>query len=104
MLEAIARCELLRAESCEEITDILDDQEFDEGIPAGVPAGTRVANKTGWITAIHHDGAIVYPPGRAPYVLVVLTRGIENSDVAHALIRDLSGIVWNEIVESEGGP
>jgi len=44
--------------------------------PAGLPPGTRVAHKTGEITAVSHDAAIVYPPGRQPYVLVVLTRGI----------------------------
>jgi beta-lactamase class A len=104
VLEAIARCELLTERSCDAITDILGDQEFDEGIPAGVPDDVRVANKTGWITAIHHDGAIVFPDGRDPYVLVVLTRGIEDSDAAHALIRDLSRIVWEEIVDVGGGP
>ncbi|HEX6590180.1 MAG TPA: serine hydrolase [Longimicrobiales bacterium] len=104
VLEAIARCELITRASCEEITDILADQEFDDAIPAGVPAGTRVANKTGWITAINHDGAIVYPEGRAPYVLVVLTRGIEDADAANALIRDVSRLVWHEIVEENGGP
>ena len=104
MLEAIARCELLSEASCRDVTGILADQEFDDGIPAGVPAGVRVANKTGWITAIQHDGAIVFPPGRAPYVLVVLTRGIEDSAAAERLIRDLSAIVWDEIVVENGGP
>ncbi|HUF13502.1 MAG TPA: serine hydrolase [Longimicrobiales bacterium] len=104
VLEAIARCELLTDVSCERIADILAEQEFDDGIPAGVPPGTRVANKTGWITAINHDGAIVYPPGRAPYVLVVLTRGIEEAAVANDLIADLSGIVWQEVVDESGGP
>lgn len=104
VLEAIARCELLSAASCEQIVDILADQEFDEGIPAGVPAGTRVANKTGWITGINHDGAIVYPPMRAPYVLVVLTLGIEEPAVANDLIADISRIVWEEVVDERGGP
>lgn len=104
VLEAIARCELLSQASCATMVEILAEQEFEDGIPAGVPEGTRVANKTGWITAIHHDGAIVYPPGRAPYVLVVLTRGIEDSDLAEALIADLSAIVWSEVIEARGGP
>ena len=104
VLEAIARCELLSTSSCDAIIDILADQEFHDGIPAGVPAGTRVANKTGWITAINHDGAIVYPPGRAPYVLVVLTRGIEDAAAANDLIADLSAIVWDEVVVEGGGP
>ncbi len=102
VLEAIARCELLSQASCDEIVDILADQEFDDGIPAGVPAGTRVANKTGWITAIQHDGAIVFP-NREPYVLVVLTRGIEDSAAAEALIADVSRIVWEEFAAG-GGP
>ena len=49
-------------------------QEFNDEIPAGLPPGTRVAHKTGSITGVLHDAAIVYPPGRSPYVLVVLTR------------------------------
>lgn len=104
VLAAIGRCELVSAASCAEMADILADQHFDEGIPAGVPAGTRVANKTGWITGINHDGAIVYPEGRSPYVLVVLTRGIQDSAVADDLIADLSRIVWQEMLVEGGGP
>jgi beta-lactamase class A len=77
-----------------EMQAILERQEFTEMIPAGLPAGTRVANKTGSITRISHDAAIVYPPGRAPYVLVVLTRGFADSDVAAAVGRDVSRAVW----------
>ena len=66
-------------------------------IPAGLPEGTRVANKTGSITRIAHDAAIVYPPGRAPYVLVVLTRGFADGDVARATGRDISRAVWSHV-------
>lgn len=97
VLEALARCRLLTAESCETGIGILAKQEFDDMIPAGVPAGTRVANKTGWITRIQHDGAIVYPPGRAPYVLVVLTRGFDDTDAGDRLGADLSRIVWQHV-------
>lgn len=55
---------------------ILERQTFNAGIPVGVPPGTRVADKTGEVTRIQHDAAIVYSP--RPFVLVVLTRGIEN--------------------------
>ena len=97
VLEALARCRLLTAESCETGIAILAQQEFDDMIPAGVPAGTRVANKTGWITRIQHDGAIVYPPGRAPYVLVVLTRGFDDTGAGDRLGADLSRIVWQHV-------
>jgi beta-lactamase class A len=49
-----------------EMRDVLMAQEFNEKIPAGLPRGVRVAHKTGDITAIAHDAAIVYPAGRAP--------------------------------------
>lgn len=77
-----------------EMLSILLAQEFNERIPAGVPAGVRVAHKTGDITAIAHDAAIVYPPGSSPYVLVVLTRGIQDARKSDTLIADLSALVY----------
>ncbi len=59
-------------------------QKFNDGIPRGLPPGTRVAHKTGTITRVHHDAAIVY--GDPPCVLVILTRGIEKEADSDALI------------------
>jgi beta-lactamase class A len=53
----------------------------------------KVAHKTGEITAVHHDGGIVYVRGRPAYVLVVLTRGLQDRTASAALIADLAGIV-----------
>jgi beta-lactamase class A len=53
--------------------EILHDQEFRSGIPAGVPESARVANKTGEISTVAHDAAIVYLPDRKPYCITVLT-------------------------------
>ncbi|HET7456118.1 MAG TPA: serine hydrolase, partial [Gemmatimonadaceae bacterium] len=80
--------------------DILGRQEFNSEIPAGLPPGTRVAHKTGSITAVLHDAAIVYPAGRPPYVLVVLTRGIPDEKVAQSLIADVSRMVYEHAVGS----
>lgn len=77
-----------------EMLGILLSQEFNEKIPAGLPPGTRVAHKTGEITAVSHDAAIVYPRGRKPYVLVVLTRGIADGTKSSKLIADISAIVY----------
>ena len=74
---------------------ILSRQEFNDEIPAGLPPGTRVAHKTGSITAVLHDAAIVYPQGEGPYVLVVLTRNIPDERVARTLIADLSRLVYS---------
>lgn len=74
--------------------EILLAQEFNERIPAGVPRGIRVAHKTGEITAHSHDAAIVYPPGKRPYILVVLTRGITDGTRSSKLISDLSALIY----------
>jgi beta-lactamase class A len=100
LLEAIARCTAHRRASCDEMLQILSDQEFNETIPAGIPRGTRVAHKTGWITGIHHDGGIVFPPGRQPYILVILTRGARDRAVAIRLGTDISRLVWEGLADS----
>jgi beta-lactamase class A len=82
------------ADASEAMMDILSRQHFREMIPAGVPAGTRVANKGGWITGIRHDVAVVFPDGHPPYALVVLTRGFEDVADAEATAADVSRIVF----------
>jgi beta-lactamase class A len=98
-LEAIARCDLHTRASCDGMLEILEAQQFRSQIPAGVPAGVRVANKTGSITGHRHDGAIVFPAGREPYVLAVLVRGINEAAAANAVAVDISRLVWEALVE-----
>jgi len=85
--------------STDSMRAVLSRQEFNDEIPAGLPAGTRVAHKTGQITGHLHDAAIVYPQGRGPYVLVVLTRGIPDEKVARSLIADISRLVYEHAVQ-----
>ncbi|MBV6520551.1 MAG: Beta-lactamase AST-1 [Gemmatimonadaceae bacterium] len=97
LLEAIETHRAASPASCNAMIQTLERQEFNDEIPAGLPKGTRVAHKTGWIAGVLHDAALVYPRGRAPYVLVVLTRGIPDDKLARALIADLSRIVWQAL-------
>lgn len=94
ILRAIEEGRAAPPEATREMREILLAQEFNEKIPAGLPAGVRVAHKTGEITAHSHDAAIVYPPGRKPYVLVVLTRGIQDGTKSSKLIADISSIIY----------
>ena len=87
----------------QEMLAILLAQEFNEKIPSGLPPGTRVAHKTGEITAVSHDAAIIYPNGRKPYVLVVLTRGIPDGTKSSKLIADISAILYAHNVAAAGG-
>jgi beta-lactamase class A len=97
LLTAIAEGRAVSRGASREMTDILLEQKFNEGIPAGLPAGTRVAHKTGWITKINHDAGIVFPHGRRPYVLVVLTRGVADEKRARQLIADISRAVYDGV-------
>ena len=85
-------------ESAREMLDILFQQEFRSGIPAGIPtdvrAASRIANKTGEISAAAHDAGIVFLPGREPYVLAVLTEPEPNSDRRMERIARVSSVVY----------
>jgi beta-lactamase class A len=94
LMLAIERGQAASKESCRRMREILLREIYTGEIPAGLPPGTPVAQKTGWITGILHDAAIVYPPGRTPYVLVVLTGAIPDEAVAKSLIADVSRLVW----------
>ena len=94
LLLAIERGTAASPASCAQMRDILLREIYSGDIPAGLPAGTPVAQKTGWITGVLHDAAIVYPPGRTPYVLIVLTANIPDEAVAKALTVDISRMVW----------
>ena len=97
LMTALAEDKAASPASCEAMRTILRRQEFNDEIPAGLPPGTPVAHKTGWITATTHDAAIIYPPGRRPYVLVVLTRAIPGREVAQTLMADISREVWQAV-------
>ena len=90
--------------STDSMLAVLSRQEFNDEIPAGLPPGTRVAHKTGQITGHLHDAAIVFPSGRGPYVLVVLTRGIDDEKIARSLIADISRLVYASAMASSNAP
>jgi beta-lactamase class A len=92
LLDRIAHGRAVDPESDRAMIEILKRQQFNDAIPAGLPPGTPVAHKTGNVTRIHHDAAIVYGP--APYVLVLLVRGLDDKKKSAALMTDLSRAVY----------
>lgn len=71
----IHEAKIVSPENRDRMFDILFQQRFNAMIPAGLPDGAkaRVAHKTGEISTVCHDAGMIFLPGRAPYVLVVLT-------------------------------
>lgn len=98
LLEAIAKGEAVDPESSRQMVDILSRQKFNEAIPAGLPAGTRIAHKTGDVTKIHHDAAIVYGP--RPFVLVILVRGMAQLKDSSVLMADIARRIYQSAQEN----
>ncbi len=95
LLQAIAEGKAVDAASSNEMVAILEWQKFNEGIPAGLPKGVPVAHKTGEITKIHHDAAIVF--AKRPFILVILVRGLAEKMDSAALMADISKSLYEAI-------
>jgi beta-lactamase class A len=91
LLEALAERRIPGADPC---VETLARQEQNEGIPQGLPPGTRTAHKTGSIRGCYHDAALVLPPGAPSYALAVLTRGFPSEVDAVAAVRAVSAAAW----------
>lgn len=94
VFRTLAERKAISPEASDAMIEILAAQEHNDGIPAGLPPGTRVAHKTGSITAISHDAGLVFRPDGTQYVLVVLTRGFARGDDAQKVIADISRVLW----------
>jgi beta-lactamase class A len=79
----------------DQMLDILHKQRFRSGIPAGLPDDARVANKTGEMSTVAHDGGIVYIEGREPYVVVILTEWAQGGDGRQATIASISRAIYH---------
>jgi beta-lactamase class A len=97
LLRAIEERRAASAEACDAMLEILHGQEFRSGIPAGVPDDARVANKTGEMSTVAHDAGIIYPPGREPYVLVILTRWRPDVMTRTRVIAGISSAVYRRV-------
>lgn len=79
----------------------LSESEFDDGIVAGVPRGTVVANKFGERgmpdgTVQLHDCGIVYYPNN-PYLLCVMTKGGSNFTALSDIIATISRTIYKAV-------
>ena len=95
LMEKLAKGEAVGRSADSEMIEVLKRQQFRDAIPTGLPVGTPVAHKTGSITRIHHDAAIVF--GLRPFVLVILTRGIEDQKQSAALMAALSRTIFQAV-------
>jgi len=94
IFRALGESRVISSEASIKMIEILSGQEHNNGIPAGLPKGIRVAHKTGSITAIAHDAGLVFTEDGSSYALVILTRGFKKHRDAEKVIASASRAVW----------
>ncbi len=87
---------------CGPVEQMLSRQQHRDQIPAGLPAGTPTASKSGWIPGVSHDVAIVRPAGEPPFVLAICTTVDLGEHEAAAFVASLAADVW--AAGHEAGP
>ncbi len=97
LMKCIAEGKAVSSEVSGEMVRILLGQEFNEGIPAGLPPTVRVAHKTGWNDDSYHDFGIILSEGRKPYVLAVMTEGFFTEAEAHLAVAEISRLIFRGI-------
>jgi beta-lactamase class A len=97
LFEQIALGKAVSTRASEEMVKVLLEQHFNEIIPAGVGKGARVAHKTGSITGVQHDSGIVYMPDGRKYVLVILSRGLEDEKKSISAMAEVSRMIYDYV-------
>jgi beta-lactamase class A len=85
---------VVSARHCREMVGIMLGQTDRDGIPAALPRGTSVANKTGEIEGTRDDVAIVEPFGDSPFVLAIMTRDAYDYPAAYAAIHAVTRVTF----------
>ncbi|MEU7612214.1 serine hydrolase [Micromonospora sp. NPDC049204] len=86
--------------ACSAMLDVLLAQEHREDLAAGLPEGTRIAHKSGWVRGVRHAAGVVLPADAPPYLIAVCTTtdptdgDDETGADACLLIAQISAQVW----------
>jgi beta-lactamase class A len=94
VMGGLAARRLASPATCATVEEVLAGQQHRDQVPAGLPDGVYVANKTGWVEGVAHDVALVRPAGRSPYVVAVCTTARADEQTLFALNAAVSAAVW----------
>lgn len=76
------------------VEEMLGRQVHVDQVPAGLPAGTPTASKSGWVPGVSHDVALVRPVGEVPFVLAVCTTIDLDETEAAVFVAGVARDVW----------
>lgn len=80
-------------EGSSNVLGYMNQQQRRGKIPAGIPEGVLVGNKTGELSDVENDAAIVYS-GNGSYVLCVMSENLSDTYSARQFIARTSGVVY----------
>jgi len=96
--EKLARGEIISLEKSEEMVDILKNQKYDDIIPKYLPKSVKVAHKDGWINGVRHDSGIIYTSNNQKYVLVLLSKNLEDDIKGADMLAKVSLEIYNSLI------
>ena len=84
----------------ESVLDILYRQQLNDRIPARLPAGTKVAHKTGTIaSAVNDAGIIDLPGGKGPLIISIFSAGNPTTESGEAVIARIAEAAYRHFTE-----
>lgn len=79
----------------QQMIEVLKDQYYRDVIPAKLPDEVVVANKTGSITGVEHDSAIIYLPDGSSYVLIFLSKNVPENIEGREIGASVSEMIYD---------
>lgn len=94
LLRTLRAGRLAGKQSTARMLDTLLAQELAEDVVAGLPPGTPVAHKSGWVDGIRHNAALVLPKVADAYIQVICISAPLDKAVACDLVSKITAAVW----------
>ncbi|AKQ47369.1 beta-lactamase [Rufibacter radiotolerans] len=98
LFQHIAQGKAVSKKASQEMVKILLDQKFKDIIPSKLPTDVKVAHKTGWITGVRHDSGIVFLPDGRQYVLVLLSKELQDEPAGIAAMATVSEMIYKHMM------
>lgn len=83
---------------CRQMLNLMSANDLGRLLQAGIPPGTRISHKNGWLEDVHGDAGIVFPSNGRNYIIAAFVW--EDTDFftytrAWPLIEGISRATWN---------
>jgi beta-lactamase class A len=96
LMKAVTSGVATTPESTAAMTNALLANEHISDVVAGLPAGTWVAHKNGWVEGIQHTTALIRPEDAPGYLLTVCSSTGLGRDEGRQLVADVARASWTD--------